>query len=89
LATHKSAEKRSRQIEKRRIRNVSIRSKVKTYIKSVLTAIDAKDKEGAQSALQQAIPVIAKAGAKGVYHQKTASRHISRLTRKVNAQVAE
>jgi len=55
----------------------------------VLTAIEAKDKEGAQSALQQAIPVIAKAGAKGVYHQKTASRHISRLTRKVNAQVAE
>jgi len=55
----------------------------------VLTAVEAKDREGALSALQQAIPVIAKAGAKGVYHQKTASRYISRLTRKVNVQVAE
>jgi len=88
LATHKSAEKRSRQNEQRQIRNASVRSKVKTYIKSVLTAIEAKDDEGARSALQQAIPVIAKAGAKGVYHQKTASRQISRLTRKVNAQAA-
>jgi len=89
LATHKSAEKRSRQNEKREMRNVSVRSKVKTYIKSVLTAVEAKDGEGAQSALQLAIPVIAKAGAKGVYHQKTASRYISRLTRKVNAQISE
>jgi len=89
LATHKSAEKRSRQNENRRIRNISVKSRVKTYIKSVLTAVEAKDREGALSALQQAIPVIAKAGAKGVYHQKTASRYISRLTRKVNVQVAE
>jgi len=89
LATHKSAEKRSRQNEKREMRNVSVRSKVKTYIKSVISAVDAKDKEGALSALQLAIPVIAKAGAKGVYHQKTASRYISRLTRKVNAQIAD
>ncbi|SEM62013.1 SSU ribosomal protein S20P [Syntrophus gentianae] len=88
MATHKSAEKRSTQNEKRRLRNVSVKSKVKTYIKSVLTAVEARDKEGALSALQQAIPVIAKAGAKGVYHQKTASRYISRLTRKVNVQIA-
>lgn len=88
MATHKSAEKRSIQNEKRRMRNVSAKSKVKTYIKSVLTAVEARDKEGALSALQQAIPVIAKAGAKGVYHQKTASRYISRLTRKVNVQIA-
>ncbi|OPY90967.1 MAG: 30S ribosomal protein S20 [Syntrophus sp. PtaU1.Bin208] len=88
MATHKSAEKRSTQNEKRRRRNVSAKSKVKTHIKSVLTAVEARDKEGALSALQQAIPVIAKAGAKGVYHQKTASRYISRLTRKVNVQIA-
>lgn len=89
MATHKSAEKRSRQNEKRRLRNASVRSKVKTYIKSVLAAVEAKDKEGALSALQRAIPVIAKAGAKGVYHQKTASRHISRLTRRVNSRIAD
>jgi len=89
LASHKSAEKRSRQNEQRHQRNVSTRSKVKTYIKSVVAAVEAKDKEGALNALKLAIPVIAKAGAKGVYHQKTASRQISRLTRRVNAQAGE
>jgi len=88
LATHKSAEKRSKQNEKRRVGNISTKSRVKTYIKSVLTAVEAKDKEGALNALQKAVPVIAKAGAKGVYHHKTASRYISRLTRKVNVQFA-
>jgi small subunit ribosomal protein S20 len=88
LATHKSAEKRSKQNEKRRVGNISIKSRVKTYIKSVLTAVEARDKEGALNALQKAVPVIAKAGAKGVYHHKTASRYISRLTRKVNVQFA-
>ncbi len=89
MATHKSAEKRSRQSEKRRERNISVKSKVKTYIKSVLTAVESKDGEAARSALQKAIPIIAKAGAKGVYHKNTASRQISRLTRKVNAEVAD
>ncbi|OPY14267.1 MAG: 30S ribosomal protein S20 [Syntrophus sp. PtaU1.Bin005] len=88
MATHKSAEKRSKQNEKRRVGNISIKSRVKTYIKSVLTAVEARDKEGALNALQKAVPVIAKAGAKGVYHHKTASRYISRLTRKVNVQFA-
>ncbi|OPY04605.1 MAG: 30S ribosomal protein S20 [Syntrophus sp. PtaB.Bin001] len=88
MATHKSAEKRSRQNEKRRVRNVSIKSKVKTYIKSIITAVESKDGETARDALKKAIPVIAKAGAKGVYHQKTASRQISRLTRKVNVEFA-
>jgi len=88
LATHKSAEKRSKQNEKRRVGNISIKSRVKTYIKSVLTAVEARDKEGALNALQKAVPVIAKAGAKGVYHHKPASRYISRLTRKVNVQFA-
>jgi small subunit ribosomal protein S20 len=88
LATHKSAEKRSKQNEKRRVGNISIKSRVKTYIKSVLTAVEARDKEGALNALQKAVPVIAKAGAKGVYHHKTASRYISKLTRKVNVQFA-
>jgi small subunit ribosomal protein S20 len=89
LATHKSAEKRSRQNEKSRVRNVSVKSKVKTCIKSVLTALESKEGEAARSALQKAISIIAKAGAKGVYHQKTASRQISRLTRKVNVIVAD
>ena len=85
MATHKSAEKRSRQTEKRQERNVAIKSKVRTNIKSVLSAVEGKDQTGAASSLGKAIPEIAKAAAKGILHKRNASRKISRLTKKVNA----
>jgi len=85
LATHRSAEKRSRQNEKRRLRNSSIKSRVKTGIKSVLKTVEAKDREGSKSALAHVIPIIDEAAAKGVLHKRTASHKVSKLTRKVNA----
>jgi small subunit ribosomal protein S20 len=85
LATHKSAEKRARQNEKRRVGNVSLRSGVKTSMKAVLNAVEEKDKEGAVGSLQKAVPAIASAAARGAFPKKTASRRISRLTKKVNA----
>ncbi|MEA1936126.1 MAG: 30S ribosomal protein S20 [Thermodesulfobacteriota bacterium] len=85
MATHKSAEKRNRQNEKRRIRNTSIKTYVKTRIKEVLKTVENKDIEGAKSALAKVIPVIDKASTKGVLHKNTASRKISRLARKVNS----
>ncbi|NTW07424.1 MAG: 30S ribosomal protein S20 [Syntrophaceae bacterium] len=85
MATHKSAEKRDRQSVKRRERNISSKSAVKTGIKSVLSAVGTKDKEASEKALKAAIPVIDKAAAKGVIHKKNASRKISRLTKKINA----
>lgn len=85
MATHKSAEKRNRQNEKRRIRNTSIKTYVKTRIKEVLKTVENKDIEGAKSALARVIPVIDKASTKGVLHKKAASRKISRLARKVNS----
>ena len=85
MATHKSAEKRNRQNEKRRVRNSNVISAVKTKIKSVVAAVEAKDKEKSKAALAAAIPALAKGAAKGVLHKKTASRKISRLTRSVNA----
>ncbi len=84
MATHKSAEKRNKQNEKRRMRNTSIKTHVKTRVKAVLESVRNKDIEGAKSALAVVIPVIDKASAKGVLHNNTASRKISRLTRKVN-----
>jgi len=84
LATHKSAEKRNRQNEERRLRSNSVKSRVKTGVKSVLKTVEAKDSNGSKSALANIIPLIDKAAAKGVLHKKTASRKISRLTRKVN-----
>jgi len=84
LATHKSAEKRNRQNMKRRERNISIKSKVKTSIKKVLGAVDKKDAAGSKTVLHSAISTIDKAVSKGVLHKNTASRKISRLTKKVN-----
>ncbi|MBN2255103.1 MAG: 30S ribosomal protein S20 [Deltaproteobacteria bacterium] len=85
MANHKSAEKRMKQSIGRRIRNVSTKSLVKTRIKSVLDAVDEKNRDQSQEELKKAITVIAKASSKGMLHKKNAARKISRLTRKVNA----
>ena len=85
MATHKSAIKRDKQSEKHRERNTAVKSKVKTAIKSVLNAIETKDKGASKTALAESIPLFAKAAAKGIFHKKTMSRKISRLTRKTNA----
>lgn len=85
MATHKSAEKRDRQSGKRRERNAADKSAIKTKIKSVINAIETKDKEASAKALKVAVPALAKAAVKGVIHKKNASRKISRLTKKINA----
>ena len=85
MATHKSAEKRNRQNEKRKMRNMSIKTHVKTRVKAVFKSVEDKDTEGAKGALASVIPVIDKAASKGIFHKNTASRKISRLTRKVNS----
>jgi small subunit ribosomal protein S20 len=58
---------------------------VKTRIKSVLNAVEEKDSTASATALAATIPAINKAASKGVFHKKTASRKISRLTKKVNS----
>jgi small subunit ribosomal protein S20 len=85
LATHKSALKRQKQNEKRRLRNVHVRSTLKTVIKKVTSAVDEQDIEKAKTALAEAIPAIDKAKSKGVIHRNTASRKVSRLTKLVNS----
>lgn len=77
--------KRARQAEKKRIRNLHIKTTVKSSIKRVRMAIERKDVEGAQKALLEAIPLVQRAHSKGVLHKNTSARKISRLTREVNA----
>lgn len=85
MANHKSALKRNRQSIVRRDRNRMNRTKVKTVVKKIDAAIDLEDSvEKAQEALRTAVPVIERAAVKGAFHKKTASRKISRLTKKVN-----
>jgi len=84
LATHRSAVKQDRTSKVRKMRNVKIKSYVKTTIKNVRKAIDQKDLQSATEGLVKAIPALNKAASKGVIHKKNASRRVSRLTRRVN-----
>ena len=84
MPNHKSAEKRVRQSEKRRVINRGNRSKVRTYIKKVRAALDSKENDEIQSALPETISVIDKAVQKGVMHKNAAARYKSRLTLKAN-----
>lgn len=85
MATHKSAEKRARQSEKRRMRNTSARTRVKTSVKAVLKSVEEKDVEKSREVLLDTTKIIDKAAASGIFHKNTAARRISRLTKKVNA----
>lgn len=84
MANIKSAKKRILVERRNAEKNKAIKSKVKTTIKKVDAAIAANDKAAATTALTDAISEINKAASKGVYHRKTASRKISRLTIAVN-----
>ncbi len=84
MANHKSAEKRNRQSQVRRLRNRANRTYMRSAIKAVDAAIVAGSEEDATTALLSAIPVIAKTATKGTIHKKNASRKISRLTKRVN-----
>ncbi len=84
MANIKSAKKRVLVAETRTERNKAIKSRVKTYVKKVDAAVEAKNAEAAKAALVEAISEINKAATKGVYHKNTASRKVSRLTKAVN-----
>lgn len=85
MANHKSALKRNRQSLNRRERNRATKTRVKTVIKAITTAIVGEQSiEKAQEALSIAIPIIDRAAVKGVFHKKTASRKVSRLSKQVN-----
>ena len=84
MANIKSAKKRVLVTHTKPARNKAIRSRVKTMIKKVETAIAAGDKAAAQASLLVAISEIDKAASKGVYHKNTASRKVARLTKAVN-----
>jgi small subunit ribosomal protein S20 len=85
LAHHKSAIKRIKQNARRNARNRHVTSTLKTYIKRVRQAVEAKDKEAATAALKAAIPIIDSSASKGVIHRSNASRNVSRLSRLVNS----
>lgn len=85
MANIASAKKRARQSEKRRTRNVAQRSMVRTTIKKVVKALDAKDKSAAEAAYKDMVPVIDRYATKGMIHKNKAARHKSRLAAQIKA----
>jgi small subunit ribosomal protein S20 len=74
-----SAEKRNRQAQKRRARNVQVRTNVKSAVKKVRDLVAQGDAAGARAALDEAVSALGKAASKGVLHRNAASRRIGRL----------
>jgi small subunit ribosomal protein S20 len=85
MANHKSAEKRARQTKRRTATNNARRSRVRTFIKKVETAIEAGDHDAAREALKLAQPEIARGAGKGALPKNTASRKISRMSARIKA----
>tara|TARA_R110000851_G_scaffold7106_4_gene27984 strand:+ start:3219 stop:3767 length:549 start_codon:yes stop_codon:yes gene_type:complete len=85
VANSPQAKKRAKQAEKRRNHNASLRSMVRTYIKNVIKAIDAKDLEQAKTAYTAAVPVIDRMADKGIIDKNKAARHKSRLNAHIKA----
>ncbi|TPQ29279.1 30S ribosomal protein S20 [Methylomonas sp. EFPC3] len=85
MANSPQARKRARQAEKSRIRNAGQRSNLRTFIKKVIAAVRAGDKEQAQAAFKVAVPVIDSAVNKGLIHKNKAARGKSRLNNRLRA----
>jgi small subunit ribosomal protein S20 len=79
LANIKSAQKRARQSVKHRANNMAMRSKMRTHLKKVVTAIESGDRAAAEASYKAAVPVLDSMVTKGIVHKNKAARHKSRL----------
>ncbi|MGC8739001.1 MAG: 30S ribosomal protein S20 [Candidatus Hydrogenedens sp.] len=84
MANIKSQKKRIITNEKRRMKNASIRSAMKTMIKKAYQSLNADDKNLREMAIKKAIQIIDRACSKGVIHKNSAARRKSRLMKRVN-----
>ncbi len=87
VANIRSQIKRNRQNERRRLKNKSVRSEMRTRTKKAVTALDT-GADDAGEALRLAVKRIDKAAASGVIHKNQAANRKSSLMRRANAAVA-
>jgi small subunit ribosomal protein S20 len=85
MANTPQARKRIRRNEARRIINGARVSRIRTFVKQLESALESGDKEQARTALARVQPELARGVAKGVLHKNTASRKLSRLTKRFAA----
>jgi len=85
VASHASALKAHRQSLKNREHNRQFRSRLRTALKSVRSAIDGNDKAGAKAALREVVSLVDKLASKGIIHKNAAGRYKSRLASRLAA----
>ena len=85
MANTPSAKKRIRNTLRKTDINKSRRSRIKTFVKKVEDAIETKDAKSAIDSLKAAQPEIMRGVTKGIFHNNTASRKISRLSSRIKA----
>lgn len=84
MANSKSAEKRIRVAEQRRLRNRPFRSSARTLVKKAELAISAGDQSAAATAVLTATRTLDRVASKGIIHRNNAARRKSRLMKKFN-----
>jgi len=85
VATHASALKAHKQSLKNREHNRQFRSRLRSALKSIRTAVDGNDLTAAKSALKQTISLIDRMASKGIIHRNAAGRYKSRLATRIAA----
>ena len=85
MANHASSKKRIRRNERRAVINGNRRNRIRTFIKKIEMAVDGGDAKAAEEAYKDARPEIMRGVSKGVFHKKTASRKLSRLSARIKA----
>ena len=85
MANHKSAIKRIRQNEKRRIHNRTYRNRARTLIKKARVAIESGDVSHARDATREAVRDLDMLARRGVVHNRNAARRKSRLMKQLAA----
>ena len=85
MANTPSAKKATRKITRRTAVNKSRRTNMRSFLRTVEEAISSGDAGAAKTALNAAEPIVMRASQKGILHKNTASRKISRLTKRVKA----
>jgi small subunit ribosomal protein S20 len=85
MANTKSAEKRNRQNVEHRTRNRSQRSRMRSAIKDLRTAVEQGEAKAARELLPTTLRIVDMSASKGVIHANTAARYKSRLSKAVAA----
>jgi small subunit ribosomal protein S20 len=89
VANTKSAEKAARQAQKHRVRNIALRSRMRSALRKVIAAIATGNQDSARASYAEAVPAIDTLVTKKIVHRNKAARHKSRLAARIRKMPAK